>query len=195
MTKMFKQRWFYLGCCLLMAFFTVVGAYAQTKTIKGKVVDEKGQPMIGVSIVVKGTTTGTITDGNGSFSVPASPKDVLSFSFIGYKTDDEKVGNRALINVALNEDTHMLQEAVIVGEFGVKRQARSVGAAAQNVKGSDIANAGRDNFVDALNGRVCRGCCYFIFRNSGSFIYCCVPCSDFYFREKQSPLCRRWYSC
>lgn len=154
MTKMFKQRWFYLGCCLLMAFFTVVGAYAQTKTIKGKVVDEKGQPMIGVSIVVKGTTSGTITDGNGSFSISASPKDVLSFSFIGYKTDEQKVGSRALINVALNEDTHMLQEAVIVGEFGVKRQARSVGAAAQNVKGSDIANAGRDNFVDALNGRV-----------------------------------------
>ncbi|MBP1641224.1 MAG: SusC/RagA family TonB-linked outer membrane protein [Bacteroidetes bacterium] len=151
---MFKQRWFYLGCCLLIALFTVVGAYAQTKTIKGKVVDEKSQPMIGVSVVIKGTKTGTITDEEGSYSISASPKDVLSFSFIGYKASEEKIGSRTTVNVALNEDSQMLQEAVITAEFGVKRAARSVGAAIQNVKGSDIAESGRENFIDALQGRV-----------------------------------------
>jgi TonB-linked SusC/RagA family outer membrane protein len=151
---MFTQRWFYLGCCLLLAFLTVVGAYAQTKAIKGKVVDEKGQPMIGVAVIIKGTKTGTITDENGIYSISSAPKDVLSFSFIGYKTGEERVGNRTLINVALNEDSQMLQEAVITAEFGVKRAARSVGAAIQNVKGSDIAESGRENFIDALQGRV-----------------------------------------
>jgi len=154
MTKIYKQKWIRLGFVVCMMLLTVVGALAQTKTIKGKVVDEKGQPMVGVSIMIKGTKTGTITDINGGYSIAASAKDALSFSFIGYKPTEEKVGARTVVNVSLNEDSQMLQETVITAEFGVKRPERSVGAAIQNVKGSDIAESGRENFIDALQGRV-----------------------------------------
>jgi TonB-linked SusC/RagA family outer membrane protein len=73
---------------------------------------------------------------------------------MGYKSAEEVIGNRSVINVSLIEDTKMLKEAVVIGEFGVKRVERSVGAAVQNVKGSDIAESGRENFIDALQGRV-----------------------------------------
>jgi TonB-linked SusC/RagA family outer membrane protein len=78
----------------------------------------------------------------------------LQFSFMGYKSEEELVGNRSVINVTLVEETKELKEAVVIGEFGVKRVERSVGAAVQNVKGSDIAESGRENFINALQGRV-----------------------------------------
>jgi TonB-linked SusC/RagA family outer membrane protein len=154
MNKVVQQKWFCFGFSLVLMLFSVTGAFAQTKAIKGKVVDEKGQPMIGVSVVVKGTTSGTITDNNGTYTISAAAKDALVYSFVGYKSSEEKVGPRAVINVALKEDSQVLQEAVIVAEFGTKRAARSVGAAVQNVKGSDIVESGRENFINALQGRV-----------------------------------------
>jgi TonB-linked SusC/RagA family outer membrane protein len=137
-----------------LVFFTIAGSYAQTRVIKGKVVDATNQPIIGASVRVSGTSKGTITDVKGFYSLSATPKDKLLFSFMGYKSAEEVIGNRSVINVSLIEDTKMLKEAVVIGEFGVKRVERSVGAAVQNVKGSDIAESGRENFIDALQGRV-----------------------------------------
>jgi TonB-linked SusC/RagA family outer membrane protein len=138
-----------LGLCLIL-----LPMFAQNKTITGKVVDLSGEPIIGASIKVVGTTTGTITDAKGFFTLTKVSKDKLLISYIGYKSTEEEIGNRTIINVTLMEDAKMLQEAVVIAEFGVKRVGRSIGAAVQNVKGSDIAESGRENFIDALQGRV-----------------------------------------
>ena len=154
MMRTIQQKWIRLGMAFFLVLFTIAGSYAQTRVIKGKVVDATNQPIIGASVRVAGTSTGTITDVKGFYSLSATSKDKLLFSFMGYKTIEEAIGNRSVINVSLTEDTKMLKEAVVIGEFGVKRVERSVGAAVQNVKGSDIAESGRENFIDALQGRV-----------------------------------------
>ena len=138
-----------LGLCLIL-----LPMFAQNKTITGKVVDLSGEAIIGASIKVVGTTTGTITDAKGFFTLTKVSKGKLLISYIGYKSIEEEIGNRTIVNVTLIEDAKMLQETVVIGEFGVKRVGRSIGAAVQNVKGSDIAESGRENFIDALQGRV-----------------------------------------
>jgi TonB-linked SusC/RagA family outer membrane protein len=154
MMKIFQQKWIRLGITFFLVLFTIAGSYAQTRVIKGKVVDATNQPIIGASVRIAGTSSGTITDVNGFYTLKATSKDKLLFSFMGYKPTEEVIGNRPVVNVSLVEDTKMLQEAVVIGEFGVKRVERSIGAAVQNVKGSDIAESGRENFIDALQGRV-----------------------------------------
>ena len=138
-----------LGLCLISH-----PTFAQNKTITGKVVDINGEAIIGASVKVVGTSGGTITDANGFYTLSNPAKGKLIFSFIGYKAVEEVIGNRSVINVSLLEDAKMLQETVVIGEFGVKRAARSVGSSIQNVKGSDISESGRENFIDALQGRV-----------------------------------------
>jgi TonB-linked SusC/RagA family outer membrane protein len=124
-------------------------------TIKGQVVDAKtNETMPGVTVVLKGANQGSITDGTGTYTIKAAPGQVLVFSFVGYKPQEVTVGSSSEINVKLELTNIFLEETVIVGEFGIKRTARAVGAATQTVKGSDIAESGRENFVNSLQGRV-----------------------------------------
>ncbi|MTK52001.1 TonB-dependent receptor [Paludibacter sp.] len=153
MTKMFKQRWFYLGCCLLMAFFTVVGAYAQTKTIKGKVVDVSNQPVIGASVQIKGTSIGTITDVNGNYAVNASPKDVLVFTFIGYTPAEQVVGNRSVVNITLAESTVQIQDVVVVG-YGTQKKANLTGAVSTVDVGKSLSSKPFTDVGKGLQGAV-----------------------------------------
>lgn len=138
-----------LGFCLIL-----LPTFAQNKTVTGKVADTNGEPIIGVSVKVVGTSLGTITDAKGFYTVSAPTKGKLLFSFIGYKSVEELISNRSVINLILQEDTKSLQEVVVTAEFGVKRVERSIGASVQNVKGSDIAESGRENFINSLQGRV-----------------------------------------
>jgi TonB-linked SusC/RagA family outer membrane protein len=154
MIKTIRENGIRLGITFLMVFFTIAGSYAQSRIIKGKVVDTSNQPIIGATVKVVGTSSGTITDANGFYTLSATPKSELLFSFMGYKSVQENVGERVVVNVTMTEDAKMLQETVVIGEFGVKRIERSVGAAVQNIKGSDIAESGRENFINALQGRV-----------------------------------------
>lgn len=128
---------------------------AQTTFISGQIVDAKTSEVLpGVTVVIKGTNQGVTTDGSGIFSIKTTRDQTLVFSFIGYKTQEIKVGTSNKINVSLESSNVILEEAVIIGEFGIKRPARAVGAATQSVKGSDIADSGRENFVNSLQGRV-----------------------------------------
>jgi TonB-linked SusC/RagA family outer membrane protein len=129
MIKFYKQRWFRLGCFVLVVLLSVAEAFGQAKTIKGKVVDAENQPVIGASVQIKGTSTGTITDINGNYSVAASPKDVLVFTFIGYTSVQETVGARNLINVLLKESSVQMSDVVVVG-FGTQKKANLTGAVA-----------------------------------------------------------------
>lgn len=107
---------------LLFALFVLMnigGSVAQVGkvSITGVVVDELGEPMVGVNVVVKGTTNGTVTDLDGKYSVSVSTneKAIFVYSFIGYKSQEILVGNQRQINVKLMPDQEMLDEVVVIG--------------------------------------------------------------------------------
>ncbi|QEM10760.1 SusC/RagA family TonB-linked outer membrane protein [Mucilaginibacter rubeus] len=115
---------------LLVLLFFCVQAFAQQKTITGKVTSaDDGKPLPGVSIKIKGTPNGVITDGNGSYSIQASGGQVLVFSFISFATQEVTVKDGATINVKLGADTKSLNEVVVVG-YGTQKRANLTGAVA-----------------------------------------------------------------
>ena len=124
---------------LALLMFGLQGLFAQTRDISGAVTSsEDGSPIPGVSVVVKGTTLGTITDMNGKYSlkVPANAQ-TLSFSFVGMKTSDITIGNQSVINVLLYPATFGVDE-VVVTALGVSREKKSLGYAVQDVKSDDL---------------------------------------------------------
>ena len=100
----------------IVGLFLSVNTFAQQIVVKGIVKDTTGEPIIGANVIVKGTTNGTITDFDGNFSLSGvKDNDVLSVTYIGYITQEVKVGNQKTINVVLKEDTETLDEVVVVG--------------------------------------------------------------------------------
>jgi TonB-linked SusC/RagA family outer membrane protein len=142
---------------MLIAFLLFVGmraALAQFE-VKGTVTDAKdGTPLPGVSIIVKGTLTGTVTDAKGNYTltVPEGHNDMI-FSFIGMLTKEVKIDGRAKIDVALQEDVVGLDE-VVVTALGISREKKSLGYSTQEVSGSDVNTVKSDNFVNSLSGKV-----------------------------------------
>ncbi len=98
----------------VLTVFSAILAHGQDKMVTGRVTDESGS-LPGANIVIEGTTTGTVTDLNGQFSIQASPSDVLVFSYVGYVTVTVPVGEQQVIDVIMREDQAMLEELVVVG--------------------------------------------------------------------------------
>jgi TonB-linked SusC/RagA family outer membrane protein len=134
-------------------FFVATNAFAQQRTITGKVTSEQGSPLGGVTVVVKGTGTGTTTSSAGNYSVRASTGQVLQFRFIGTAPEERTVGDESVINVALKRVATSL-DAVVVTALGQTTAQRALGTATQTVQGTEIAATQRENFVNALQGRV-----------------------------------------
>jgi TonB-linked SusC/RagA family outer membrane protein len=128
--------------------------FAQNITVKGTITDASGEPIVGAAVMIKGTSTGVTTDLDGHYAINVSSNATLRYSALSYADQDVPVRGRTSINVTLLEDSERLQEATVTAEFGMKRVARSVGASVQSVKAQDIAESGRESFVDALQGRV-----------------------------------------
>ena len=126
----------------------------QARQVTGRVTNaETGQPMAGVQVVVKGTTIGTLTDGNGSYqlSVPAG-SNVLVFSFIGYATVEREITGDAPIDVVMEVEAIGL-EGIVVSALGIERQARTMGVSAQSLSGQELSTL-ETNLVNTLTGRV-----------------------------------------
>lgn len=107
-----------------MGMLSLTTVYAQgsaTGTISGNVKDSQGEGIIGASIVVKGTTTGTVTDFDGNFQINASSGSVLVISYIGYKPQEIAVGNQRNISIVMHDDTELLGEVVVIGYGSVKK--------------------------------------------------------------------------
>ena len=123
------------------------------QTVSGKVSDEKGEGLPGVSVVLKGTTKGTTTDVDGGFrlSVPETANVVLIFSFVGYISQEVAVGNRSVIDVKLVSDDKTLSEVVVVG-YGVQKKSDLTGAVAQ-VTGDELQKVAPTNVQNALQGQ------------------------------------------
>ena len=118
-----------------------------TKKITGTVVDAQG-PVIGASVMEKGTTNGTVTDFDGNFTLNVNPGATIVISYIGYETQEIKVGNQSNINITLNEDDAVLEEVVVVG-YGTMKKKLVTGATVQ-VKGDEIAKLNTTNALEAM---------------------------------------------
>jgi TonB-linked SusC/RagA family outer membrane protein len=129
-------------------------SFSQVK-VTGQVKDAvTGEALPGATVMIKGTTIGTTTDIDGNFTLFAtSSADVLEFSFVGYKTELVTLNNQTVVNVNLTLDTKTLEE-VVVTAIGIKAEKKSLGYAAQEVKGDDISNAQQPNIVNALSSKV-----------------------------------------
>jgi len=138
-----------LTICLLLVG---VSAFSQERTITGTVTDTSGEPLIGVSVSLKGTTSGAITDIDGKYSVKASPNTTLEFSYIGMIKQAIKVANQTTVNVQLKEDSQVLAETVVIG-YGTAKK-RDLTGSITNIKGDEIANKPVSNPLSALQGKI-----------------------------------------
>ncbi|MDP2088246.1 MAG: SusC/RagA family TonB-linked outer membrane protein [Flavobacteriaceae bacterium] len=135
---------------LLLALFVQI-SFAQEKTITGTVSDESG-PLPGVSVLIIGTNTGTVTDFDGKYTLKAKTGAVLQFSYVGVDTQTKTVGAGNVINVTMS-GSQVLEE-VVVTALGISREKKSLGYASQSVGGDDVSTVKSDNLANALSGKV-----------------------------------------
>ena len=147
------KRTFTISGLVLCFFLLINSAFAQTATVKGKVTDAaSGETLVGVTVTIKGTTTGTQTDVNGGFSLSAPSNATLVFSYIGYVSQEVAVNGQATINVQLAAKANDLQQVVVIG-YGTQKKIDNTGSIA-TVKGSDISKQASTDAVSALQGKV-----------------------------------------
>jgi TonB-linked SusC/RagA family outer membrane protein len=123
------------------------------KTVSGVIVDENGDPVIGASVVVKGTSTGTITDLDGKYVLQDVPENAtLDISYVGYETLSLKASDKDLARITMREDTEKLDEVVVVG-YGTQKKVSVTGSMA-STKGSDLSKVPTPNITNTLAGRL-----------------------------------------
>lgn len=116
---------------LTFLFISVVSGYAQQMDISGRVLDSNKEPLIGVTVLLKGSASGTVTDIDGNFSIKASKGETLVISYIGYKTQEILLSSdKATLIVELLEDSEMLDEVVVIG-YGTMRKKDLTGSVTQ----------------------------------------------------------------
>ena len=147
-----KTTWFKSIVALTCLLLTSASAFAQTKTVTGTVTDAANEPLIGASVLVQGTSTGTITDMDGKYSISVTPDDVLAFSYVGMTSQSVKVGAQTVINVTLKEDSQVLAETVVIGYGSAKK--RDLTGSITNIKGEELANKPAMNPLSSLQGKV-----------------------------------------
>ena len=122
--------------------------------VKGTVLDQNGKPMAGVGVIIPTTLQGVVTDIEGKYEIKATPAQELQFSFLGYKTEQVKVGSRTTIDIKMMEEAQAVEQ-VIVTALGIKRDEKSLGYAAQKVAGEALASATNSaNWLSGLTGQV-----------------------------------------
>ena len=156
MNQKIRKTALLMGACSLLGMYSPLVANAEnsvqavqqsTKKITGTVSDSQG-PVIGASIVEKGTTNGTVTDLDGNFTLNVKPGATLVISYIGYTTQEIATGSQSSFNVTLQEDNTALEEVVVVG-YGVQKKKLLTGATVQ-VKGDEIAKLNTTNALEAM---------------------------------------------
>ena len=121
--------------------------------VKGKVVDKGGEAVIGANILVKGTSTGAVTDLDGNYTLSVSPNATLVFSYIGMKSQTVAVNNRKQIDVTLEDEAKAI-DAVVVTALGIKRSEKALSYNVQKVDNSALTKVKEANFVNSLSGKV-----------------------------------------
>ena len=156
MNQKIRKTALLMGACSLLGMYSPVSANAEssvqavqqsTKKITGTVIDSQG-PVIGASVIEKGTSNGVVTDFDGNFALDVKQGATLVISYIGYKTQEIAIGNQSTFNVTLEEDNAALDEVVVIG-YGVQKKKLVTGATVQ-VKGDDIAKLNTTNALEAM---------------------------------------------
>jgi len=138
---------------MILCFLASTSVFAQRITVTGTVTDEGGNPLVGTTVLIKGTTVGAITDANGKYSVDVSSRNVsLVFSFIGFVTQEVAVQNRAVVDVVLKAEITGLDEVIVVG-YGTQKKSDITGTVASLPK-ERLENAPNLNVAQAIQGAV-----------------------------------------
>ncbi|TRX59140.1 SusC/RagA family TonB-linked outer membrane protein [Fulvivirga sp. M361] len=128
--------------------------FPEKRKVTGKVTEaETGEPLVGVTVLIKGSTQGTITDLDGNYNLMTFPKTTLQFSFVGFETEETEVGNRSAINVTLRSSSVNLEE-IVVTAIGIERETRALGYSITKVDSDDVSRSGNPNLATALAGKV-----------------------------------------
>lgn len=142
---------------IILMLLLCLNVSAQTLTLSGIVTDKQGQPLPGVTVLLKGSTLGSTTAPDGSYSITSpralTPNEVIVFSFIGFQTVEVPFKGNTTINIQLLEDDKMLDE-VVVTALGIKREEKSLGYAAQSLNNKAVKDAPATNWVSSLHGKV-----------------------------------------
>ena len=144
-----------LSCMVMALLLMLIPAdiFAQNSiSVSGIVMDDTNEPVIGAAVMVKGTTTGVITDIDGRYTISAPANGILSFSYVGLKDKEEKVNGRTTINIIMETDSKMIDEVVVIG-YGTQRRG-SVTGAVSAVKGQDMIKTKNENPQNMLTGRI-----------------------------------------
>ena len=149
-----NRKWYKMLFSLhLLIVFVSSMAFAQQKTITGKVIDESGSPVPGVTVIAKGTTLGTVTDTDGKYNLNLSSKTTtLSFTFIGMIPLDVPIGTSNVVNATMKTETIGVEEVIVVG-YGVQRKVTASGSAV-STKGAEIQKSPAVNLTNSLVGRL-----------------------------------------
>src|SRR3990170_7007344 len=144
-----------LVVCLTAVFIFASGAlWAKDLTVSGKITSkEDGSDLPGVNVVVKGTTTGSVSDANGSYSITAPATGTLVFTFIGLATQEVPINNRTSVDVIMAQDVQQLSE-VVVTALNIPREKASLGYATQQVSSDAVTKAKDQNFLNSLSGKI-----------------------------------------
>lgn len=138
---------------LLLLLIFANTSFAQSSAVTGTVTDNEGIPLPGVNIKEKGTKNGIISDLKGNYSIKLSSKDaVLVFSYIGFSTVEQKVGNKSTLNVRMNADNKLMDEVLVIGYGTVKRKDYT--GAISSIKGDELSNVPVQDIASALTGRL-----------------------------------------
>ena len=148
MTARKSIRFFFLLWALLFS----VAIYSQSVSVNGSVTDEMGVPLPGVTVIVKNTTTGTVSDFDGNYSISADDDSVLSFSYIGYKTQEINVNGQSTIDISMVEDTSQLDEVVVVG-YGSVKKADLTGSVT-SISTEEITQRSVNNPLEGIQGNL-----------------------------------------
>jgi TonB-linked SusC/RagA family outer membrane protein len=135
--------------CLL---FILNFSFAQQTRVTGKISDMNNEPLPGATVLVKGTTRGTVSGVDGMYAIEAAAGETLVFSFVGFEPKEEVVGNASVINVSLSEGVALTE--VVVTALGVERDAKALGYSVQAVDGGRFTEARETNVMNSLSGRV-----------------------------------------
>lgn len=140
-------------CCLLLTS-AALSLQAQTRNqVSGRVTDAAGEPLVGATVVVVGTTTGATTDIDGNYAINAPAGGQLRFSYIGYAEQTVEIGTQSVINIALQDDSQMLKDVVVIG-YGTMEK-KSVTSSITSIKGDDLtAGMGGSTIATVLQGKV-----------------------------------------
>ncbi|MEG0464709.1 TonB-dependent receptor, partial [Bacteroides sp.] len=139
------------GWMTLLALMMTFALYAQN-AIKGVIVDETGEPLIGATVMQKGTTSGVVTDLDGNFTINAKKGSVLAISYIGYQTQEVKVADQKVMNIKMQPDNTTLDEVVVVG-YGSMKRSDLTGSVA-SVSSKNVEGFKTSSVVEALGGQV-----------------------------------------